>query len=336
MTIEETDLEIIWDVLETQDGDAEGMRVSPAGVHLPAGDVLLASGNDGHRHVLLPIGPAAAFAQDTSTRGVHITRRRFDTGHGLADFVDIECRLSHLKPVFVTLAEEMLAAAGAAPEQPATACRMVLDRWREFLGSERSSLLSEERVVGLLAELSVLFSILAHDPELRLDVWKGPHGAAQDMRRGRHAIEVKGTLVREGKFVQIHGVEQLLPPADGTLHLAWYRFEPDDASTVSLPSVIREIRALGVDSLSLSELLALSGYDAAHSAEYESRRYRAVENRLYAVDDSFPKVVPTSFNSGAVPPGVLGMRYTVDLTNEPPLPLTDAEIEEIYRALGSG
>lgn len=335
MTARATDLDVVWAVLETQDADVDGLRVRGTGVDLPAGEVLVASGADGHRHVLLPLPAGAAFAQDSSTRGVHITRRRLDTGRGIEEFVDVECRLAHLNPVFATLAQDMLDAAVASPEQPATACRVVLDRWREFLGAERSPLLSEERAVGLLAELLVLIGVLVHDPDRRLDVWAGPSGAAHDLRRGAHAIEVKGTQVREGKFVQIHGAEQLVAPEGGTLHLAWYRFERDDTSPLSLPAAVREIGGLGVDNLVLTERLALAGYDPVHAEEYERRRYRPVENRLYTVGPTFPRVVPSSFSEGAVPPGVLRLRYTVDLTNEPPEPLSEAEADAVHRTMGS-
>jgi hypothetical protein len=335
MTSGETDLEVVWAVLETRSGDLEGLRVRGTGAELPAGEVLVASGPDGHRHMLLPLDQGAGFAPDTGTRGVHITRRRLDTGKGIAEFVDVECRLAHLNPLFATLAREMLDAALAAPEQPATACRVVLDRWREFLGSERSPLLSEDRLVGLLAELLVLETVVGHDPHRRLDVWTGPSGAVHDLRRGDQALEVKGTHVREGRFIEIHGIEQLAAPEGGALHLTWFRFERDDTSPLSLPAAIRELRALGVDNVALTERLALAGYDAAHTGEYEQRRYRTVESRVYVVDASFPRVVPTSFASGAVPPGVLRLRYTVDLTNEPPTPLGDAAADEVYKALGS-
>jgi hypothetical protein len=334
MTGGDDDLEVVWAVLETQEGDLHGLRVRGTGVTLPAGEVLVATGVDGHRHVLLPLQEHAAFAPDTATRGVHIHRRSLDTGDGIAEFVDVECRLTHLNPVFATLAQEMLQAAVDAPAQPATACRIVLDRWREFLGTERSPLLSEERTVGLLAELMEVLSVIGHDPRRRLDVWTGPAGATHDLRRGSQAIEVKGTQVREGKFIQIHGVEQLQPPSGGTLYVAWHRFERDDTSVLSVPAIVRELRGLGVDNLDLADRLSLAGYDPVHSDEYERRRYRTVERRLYTVDDSFPRVTPASFSGGDVPPGVLRLAYTVDLTNEPPSAIADSAVDTLYRAMG--
>ena len=335
MTDSAADLEVGWVVLETQDGDIDGLRVLNSGTSLPAGEILVATGANGHRHLLLPLPRRAAFAPDTSTRGVHITRRRLDTGDRVAEFVDVECRLRHLNPVFATLAQDMLNAVVATPSQPATACRVVLDRWREFLGSERSPLLPEDRLLGLIAELLVLRDVLAHDKDRRLDVWTGPSGAVHDLRRGAHAVEVKGTRLREGRFIEIHGIEQLAPPPKGTLHMAWFRFESDDSSPVSAPAAIRELRALGVDSIALMERLTLAGYDTSHSGDYEQRRYRIVESRLYVVDSAFPRVIPGSFPDGAAPPGVLKMRYTVDLSNEPPVPLDDTATINALRTLGT-
>lgn len=329
------DLEVVWAVLEAQGEDVVGLRVRGTGVMLPAGEVLVASGPDGHRHALFPLAEQTAFAEDTATRGVQIRRRRLDTGDGISDFADVECRMSHLNSVFATLAEEMLRAVGADPDRPAVVCRAVLDRWREFLGAERSPLLSEEATVGLLAELLVLLNVLEHDLDRRLDVWAGPSGAVHDFRRGETAVEVKGTLIREGRFVQVHGVEQLLPPPTGSLHLAFYRFEPDDSSAISVPAAIRKIRALGVDGLAFNELLSLAGYDTGHSEDYEQRRYRVVDDRFYCVDAAFPRIVPAYFTGGAVPPGVLRLRYTVDLTNEPPVPVDRVARDSVLRKIGT-
>lgn len=330
------DLEVIWDVIEATESGSPGLRVRATGMSVAAGDILLASDNDQRRHLLLPLTGDSAFAPDTSTRGVHITRRRLDTGEGIREFVDVECRRSHLNSVFVTLAEDIIDAAIGTPDQPATACRRVLDRWREFLESEPSPVLSEERLIGLIAELLILREVLQHDPNRRLDVWTGPTGAVHDFRRGVNAVDVKGTGLREGKFVEIHGVEQLAPPPGGTLHIAWVRLERDESSPVSVPALVREMRALGVDSLALTERLTCVGYDASHSTEYEQRRYRVVESRLYLVNEEFPRIISGSFSAGTVPVGVLRLSYTVDLTNEPPSQLDEDARTAALRRLGSG
>jgi hypothetical protein len=60
---------------------------------------------------------------------------------------------------------------------------------------------------------------------------------------------------------------------------------------------------------------------------YSSYMYRIADNRVYDVEGAaFPRITPLSFLHGEVPSGTLRLSYSIDLTNDPPTPLSPVEI----------
>jgi hypothetical protein len=146
---------------------------------------------------------------------------------------------------------------------------------------------------------------------------------------------VKATLVREGLSVEIHGQEQLEPPEGGELYLAVMRLERVDRDGLTVPTLVRDLLELGADRQQLIALLDRAGYRLAESRTYERMHFRIRDHRLYAVDEAFPKIVASSFVSGAIPTGVLRLRYCVDLTGASPVPLSAHELETIFMRLAA-
>ncbi|MDP9273871.1 MAG: PD-(D/E)XK motif protein [Chloroflexota bacterium] len=72
-----------------------------------------------------------------------------------------------------------------------------------------------------------------------------------------------------------------------------------------------------------------------HSVEYRSPRFEVRERRVYVVDDTFPRIVPSSFRQGSMPAGVMRLRYYIDLTNEPPAPISEQEVEDLLARLAA-
>lgn len=326
----DTDLSAAWMVLETEAAaTTEGIHVVSAGTHVLAGDVLVGVDHLGRRHVLIPLRDGEAFADDRRGRAVHIVRLELRGG----SYLSAVCLDSDLDEVFAQFADELLADI-VADASPARAAIRTLDRWRRlFSDAEPTGLLSEPQIIGLLAELLVLEEVLASDEARRLDCWTGPHGSEHDFRRGAHAVEVKATLLREGRVVPISSVDQLDPPVDGSLHLVHHRFEPDPAGD-TLPAAVGRVLGTGVPPKELESKLQKVGYRTAEADHYNERAYRLVDRRTYDTDSTaFPRVIPGSFPAGTVPPGVLRLSYSIDLTNEPPSPLTDPQRVGVFQRL---
>lgn len=329
--MDDPDLLTIWTVLKTEAGKTDqGVEVSGTGVHVLAGEVLAGVDANGHRHVLIPLRPGEAFADDSRGRSVHL--RRID--HGGTHYLSAICIDNALEHVFAQFAVELLHEITSA-DSPAVATVDALDRWRRLFSDAEREGLSQAAAIGLLAELLTLEHILGHDPSRRLTVWTGPSGNQHDFRAGSLALEVKASLTREGREVKINSVDQLAEPAGGSLVLSHYRFEPSPSGE-SLAAVIGRIMELGVPPGHLHALLSEAGYHPSHASRYENWLFRVVDHRCYDVQDStFPRITASSFVGGSVPAGTMRLTYTIDLTNEPPMPLTTDAVAAFVNAIAT-
>ncbi len=62
------------------------------------------------------------------------------------------------------------------------------------------------------------------------------------------------------------------------------------------------------------------------------QRFEVTENRMYVVDGLFPRLqVP----GAGRPSQVVRVDYDLDLTSEPPRPLPDAVLDELYALVGT-
>lgn len=299
---------------------------------VPGGVVLYAHDTAGNRHMLVPLACKAEFPPDQRSAGVHITPVSLQDDDGTRDFVDLACRKQHLNDVFTQLASEVVAELAAAPDDPLRTCRTVLNRWRELIESERRSVLSTEALAGLYGELCYLKELLRRD-SYALDRWTGPAGSQYDFFSGTTALEVKTTTAREGRIVEVNGIDQLEIPEGGTLHLAVVRVNKDDPNGESVPELVEKICNCVADRPGVFQKLAAVGYDTRDTDYYRKISFRCTESRVYRVDDAFPRLVRKCLIDGVLPPGVLRVRYSLDLTGEPPVPVADHELEHLLSAL---
>ncbi len=325
----------VWPLLAAQPSVLGDVRVRETGVAIAAGHVLLGLDAEGGRHLLVPLPLGEQLREDRTSQGVRIVERTFLDGERSLRFADVACRLPHLVELFDVLVDEMLDSLELRPASGHGACRVVLERWRELLERERERLLGGEQLAALLAELWYARKVVEHDPARRLDFWEGPHGGRHDLRRGGTALEVKATLVREGLSVEIHGQEQLEPPEGGQLYLAVMRLERVERDGLSVPVLVRHLLDSGVERHQLIGLLDRVGYRLADSLAYEHLQFRILDHKLYLVDEGFPRIIRSSFVSGNVPPGVLRLRYHVDLAGESPQALPADALDTIVARLAA-
>jgi hypothetical protein len=330
---ESADLRAVWAVLETAaaTGGESTLQVRPSGFKVSSGDVLVAIDSLAHRHLLLPLSTGEAFAEDRGGRGVQLRRADLEQ----RAYADVVCLLPELNTIFERLCREMLSSVAADTDSPARALAEVLGRWKTLLATASAAGLGNEQLMGLIAELLCLELIVAADPLRRVDVWTGPSKNQHDFRRGDTALEVKATAVREGRVVSISSVDQLEPPTGGRLFLAVHRLQPTTSENgLTLPRLVGRIRKLGVDTQEFDRRLTAAGYHPIHDAEYGQRGFQLVDKRFYdTASTNFPSIRRRSFVTGDVPAGTLRLSYSIDLTNEPPSPLSDVEADALTGSL---
>lgn len=317
-----TDLEVLGSV---SIGDRRSFETE---VSVSEGTVLLALDGENRRHLLIPVSVNERSVEDRKSRGIHISFTELIDNGTARTFVDVTCQISELRELFSYVVIDMLAAIQTPHVSTSRICSRVLERWRELLNSSRGTVISTEKLIGLYGELIYLRELISRKP-ISLDFWKGPESGKQDFSNGRLAIEIKTTQVRHGRIVSVHGHQQLETPTNGELYLAVMKIEEGSEADLSIPDLVSSILSYGVSASELMDKLSKVGYFFIDTGHYRTRRFRIVENSFYFVDSNFPKIVSDSFLVGRLPVGILRLDYQIDLTGEPPHPLTESEYVDV-------
>jgi hypothetical protein len=192
------------------------------------------------------------------------------------------------------LAEELKSIDSAAKRKKALLD--FLDRWSRFF--ERHSLegLSAERQRGLFGEVFWIRRLLdcGIEPNTAVDSWRGCSRAYYDFEIGGRVVEVKSTLSKEPKKVQISSERQLDDRGLVSLHLLVLSLIQARAGGETLPELIDAIRArLSVDapaSRKMEHSLREAGYLDAHAHLYGAS-YTVRSQELFRVEHGFPRIV---------------------------------------------
>ncbi|MCV0384694.1 MAG: PD-(D/E)XK motif protein [Erythrobacter sp.] len=322
------DLEGIWTVLSSNVPGA-GVVTAPTGYRVMAGELLAGIDSDGRRHLLIPLNPGEAARTDTKGRAVHLAR----IAEGGTHYLTVFCLLPDLHRVFTQFCRELVQSIEQAPS-PAREAAAAFDRWRAlFSEAEHRGQLSDEALIGLMGELIAVERLLAHGAAPDLRFWVGPFGDLHDLRSATHAVEVKATLVREGRIVAISSIDQLQEPVGSDLVLLHIRFDRDPGG-LNLPDLLTRTLAAGAHRPELERRLREVGVSLDDLTPYGPRRFRLTDTRAYNVcGPAFPRIVRADFAMGDLPPGTLRLSYSIDLTNEPPLPLRDDLVEAAFTSL---
>lgn len=275
---------------------------------------------DDKRHILIRINDSESEPTAVATRGIEVTVRHLaEPGHEPGRFIDIVCHETGGHAAFHLIGDEI--ARGLVEEwaSPSDVVDHVISRWRQFWGRLPQTLLSVPQQIGLFAELWFLHTWLGRDGNIVAAVgrWRGPTGARHDFEWEGYSIEVKATTSVNRLVHRINGVNQLLPPDTGELHLFSLQVRQEEGAANSLLSLVDRIRSLVAGTpdtaMDFEDKLARVGYASSHGSEYAKLRLRVSGEWLYRVDRDFPRIVPSSFSLG-VPSGVEAIEYDVSLS----------------------
>jgi hypothetical protein len=97
----------------------------------------------------------------------------------------------------------------------------------------------------------------------------------------------------------------------------------------TLNELITDLIELGADRAKLKSLVAQAGIRQP-DLEADAPAFRVIEHRVYEVDSSFPAVTSRSFTNGRIPPGVMRLRYLIDLSSEPPNAIPESALPTLF------
>ncbi len=283
---------------------------------------VLAVDQQARRHVLLPINRLEEGFNDTRSRGLVVLSRMLEVENEPSrPFLDLCGTDPAGRDAFNVVATELvdqLRRGVASVEAVASS----LAKWRRFWSTAPLEGLTPEEIRGLFGELwFLLVWLLPHGHE-QVRHWVGPQGARSDFQWQGLSIEAKTTNSGRGHIHRINGIDQLDPPDDGRLLMYSLRLREEAASSNSLASLALAISQELSNRPELNGIfedqLAAAGYSSLHADRYREIRFRIVDERLYRVEEDFPRLSATTFARG-VPMGIERIEYEVNLETCPHL-----------------
>jgi hypothetical protein len=294
MNLEE--LETSWGTLQPPESPEaiSGRRA----MGMPRGQpVYLAVDAQERRHLLIQVPDNTVPLSQQRTRGLEVSASRYRVGSDPeALYVDLVCIDQAQNPTFCAVAEDLLRVMARPHGRARDVIISALSRWRTFWSSGTEGM-SRERALKLFGELWFMRRWLAPVSAGVLGRWQAADDARYDYQWPAVSVEVKATESKAHEEAQhlVSSLDQMDDPEEGRLFL------------FSLQ--------LHEDSLALADLdrkLALQGYSAGDRTS-PAIRLRVVAERLYRVEDGFPRITRRTLQAGGLPAGVMKLGYTLDM-----------------------
>jgi hypothetical protein len=227
--------------------------------------------------------------------------------------------------LFATLcADAISASTDIAQGEELSAFLARLDAWRRFL-RERHSGLSREETIGLLGELIVLESLLAHASSA-CPTWVSPDDGLHDFHNHGYSLEVKTSLGPSSR-IRISSVDQLATEGLDQLDLLHVRLI-ESADGRSIEMLLADIMPQLPDYNSrraLDNALLRRGLMPDDNPARTRPRVQLRSLDCYRIDDKFPRIVRSD-----LPAGVLDATYVVDLQAIAPRACDSEEVLESF------
>lgn len=304
-------------------------------IQTPYGHPLVTIDINNRRHLLLPLPEGVEPTEDTKSSGIHILSNEWQDADKTTTYVDVVCLKPHLNGLFDMVLLDILKIYPNHPDRPDKVCVTVLDRWRELLSKEKGKLPDRATLLGIWGELKLLLRLTKINDKT-INTWLGPYGGRYDFFVGSTAIEVKSSMQRKAQTVTIHGHDQLEEPDDGELYLALIKAEEVPSQGESISDLVDQLIAVGCNRVKLMQALSRLGLTIDLIPECDDLRFKLTEFALYLVDDQFPKVTSASFEDGRLPNGIKDIVYKIDLSRQPPYPLSEDSKERILEQFAIG
>ena len=175
------------------------------------------------------------------------------------------------------------------------------ENWRGLVGNTNK----DKRVYNVIAEMTVLEYRLRTDSSAE---WTATRMGSHDIECDSESCEVKSTCQRYGANVVIAGQHQL--EHNKPLFLYFCRME-ESLEGVSINDMQKRLEDAGYDAGKLETEIEGQGFERGSSIR--NKKYKFLEKRKYAVDESFPSITKKSFKTECFPLGIVHIQYTVDL-----------------------
>lgn len=274
----------------------------------------------GKRHLLIELDSSEITHRDTQSRGVKIETRGLSVlGGPSKNYLVISCNETSGHEAFDLIGCEIARQLKDQKLTPIEISTGVISKWRRFWGKIPKQLLSHNAQLGLFGELLFFSKWLCPNLGVKtaLQLWKGPAGARHDFEAKHFSVEVKSTTSTRGRIHHVNGLEQLLPPVNGTLYFFSLHLREEGGGDHNLVKMVNSCRFLldsdSDDLWKFEEMLLQSGYASAHEQDYSNSNFRIISENLYEVREGFPRFIPEHITKGSLS-GIEGIEYDINLS----------------------
>jgi hypothetical protein len=279
--------------------------------------VFLGVTQDGRLHLLIAVDTAPP-ALPPDLQSVQVRLVESDR-----TWLDVSAR-SHHEELFTLFTNKVVYAMRFEGRDSAIAVDKTLEELRSALRPIAPDL-SQTEQIGLFGELWALSNILFSIVGSRIcHLWSGPESERHDFVGKSVHVEVKTTTRSEPKH-EISRLDQLRVPAGKRLLVVSILLERSLGGEETLADRVDEIREkLGTDGHAIDVFearLAKLGWHEGLRQTGSLLRFNLRDVQVFEVTGSFPRL-PDDY---VPPPGVSGIRYTIDVGTLPSLSVSEVE-----------
>lgn len=310
-----------------------GVATISSGVGTGFGDVRFALTDHGAPRLLVPISSGMGGLEVKALGGpsVGVTVARLLSGDSTSFFIDVSLLEDRLEALFGDLCMEMISRiSGGHP--PIKAVAGSIEDFRTLLAESPHAPVDAKVVLGLIGELIILREGARHSSNA-IESWTGPVGQRHDFRGKAGAIEVKSTGYKQCTNIHVHGLEQLLPPTDAPLWLAYVVLERTQNGPLFIEGLCKQLIEMGVPGAALESRLGTLGCNDPGAPEWNGLRVSLEGMDFYSICPGFPRLTASSMPNGRIPLGINDIQYSVDLSAAASYLVPNAQHDDVIKAV---
>lgn len=287
----------------------DALAVSALSISTGYGPAALGMDPQGRAQLLLPVATGVLRPVIDGLAAIEVGAATLREGSTNRAYLIVTCIEPRLDRAFADLVEAVLTRV-AAGEPARDALVTSITQLRSLFSSPENGRIDDRIIRGLVAELVVLRRLAARHARAA-ELWLGPIPERHDFRGGAHAIEVKSSGRATGR-VTISSADQLEAPSGGTLQLWRVALERTQGGSASVAQLVGAIEELTGRSTALRTGLSALGCDDPDDEAWNRLTFNCEAIDAWNVAPGFPRIVPSTFGTGSVPAGIVGLTYELD------------------------
>jgi len=179
------------------------------------------------------------------------------------------------------------------------------ENWIGMLGNR----VGVRKSYDTIAEMLALEELFKKDKTIS---WTASQAGSHDIESDNSSFEIKSTVKKAETTVTISSQFQL--DSVKPLQLWFYRMEASEQG-ISINDMKAKLINAGYNENLIEAQLEKRGFIFGNSTR--EKKYVILERRKYNVDDSFPRIVESSFKNNIYPKNIVKILYTIDLEGLP-------------------